>query len=297
MDVMQRGGMKAWWRAIRPHHWAKNTLVFVPAAAAHTLSDPAVLWQSLAAFLAFSLAASGGYLANDVLDAVSDRLHPTKRGRPVASGELGPRAALTGAAVAVAASLAIGLFALAPLFLLVLAGYLLLTAWYSLDLKRRPVADIFCLAALYSVRIIAGSAATGIELSFWLLAFAMLLFFSLATAKRATELAELASRSEQRAPGRGYAVSDLPLLIVFGVAAAYSSVLLLALYVNARADVLYTRPMLLWLLCPLLLYWVSRVWLKTYRRELHEDPVVFALTDRPSLAIALLGAALVWLAS
>jgi 4-hydroxybenzoate polyprenyltransferase len=288
--------MKAWLRAIRPHQWAKNSLVLIPAAAGQVLSEPVILTQCALAFAAFSLMASGTYLINDVLDAESDRSHPTKQRRPIASRELTVRSALTGAVILIGAALAISWFTLPLMFLLVLSGYLLLTLWYSFDLKQRAMVDILCLAALYTGRILAGSAATGIEPTFWLLAFSMLLFFSLAAAKRATELAGLASQSERQAPGRGYTVRDLPLLVIFGVVSAYASVLLLALYVNARGDQMYTQPRLLWLLCPALLYWVSRIWLKTYRKELHEDPVVFALTDRPSLAVAFVCAALVWFA-
>ena len=288
--------LRSWIRAIRPHHWAKNALVFVPAAAAHTLGDPAVLAASALAFLAFCLVASGTYLVNDILDREFDRSHPTRRQRPIANGDITIAAARTAAVFLVVTGFAVGYLGLGWPFLGVLGGYLFVTLWYSLQLKQRPVTDILCLAALYTGRILAGSAATGIEPSFWLLAFSMLLFFSLAAAKRATELAGLASRSEQQAPGRGYTVGDLPLLVVFGVASAYASVLLLALYLNARADILYTRPVLLWLLCPALLYWISRIWLKTYRQELHEDPVVFALTDRPSIGVALICAALVWFA-
>ena len=287
---------RLWMRAIRVHHWSKNALVFVPAVAAHALNDAAAWRSSVLAFLAFSLVASGSYLVNDILDRDADREHPTRRARPIASGALSISAARAGAAGLIAGGLAIGGLGVNWPFAGVLSGYLVVTLWYSLRLKQRPVIDILCLAGLYTGRILGGSAATGIEPSFWLLAFSMLLFFSLATAKRTTELSGVAARSEARAPGRGYEVGDLPLLIVFGVASAYASVLLLALYVNARAEVLYARPQLLWLLCPALLYWVSRIWFKTYRQELHDDPVVFALTDRPSLAVALISVVLVWLA-
>jgi 4-hydroxybenzoate polyprenyltransferase len=288
--------VQAWLRAIRPHHWAKNTLVLIPAAAGHALAEPGVLAQSAIAFVAFSLMASGTYLVNDVLDAESDRNHPTKKRRPVANRELTARSAVAGAIFLIGAALLISWLTLPPMFLIVLSGYLVLTLWYSLGLKQRAMVDILCLATLYTGRILGGSAATGIEPTFWLLAFSMLLFFSLAAAKRATELAGLASRSAEQAPGRGYRVSDLPLLVVFGVVSAYASVLLLALYVNARGEQMYARPMLLWLLCPALLYWVSRIWLKTYRQELHEDPLVFALTDRPSIAVATICAVLLWFA-
>jgi 4-hydroxybenzoate polyprenyltransferase len=288
--------MKAWLRAIRPHHWAKNTLVFMPAVTAHALGDPATVFRCVLTFLAFSLAASGTYLINDVLDAESDRRHPTKHRRPVAAGELTVPAALSSAALLVGAAVAIGITSLPREVLLVLASYLVLTLWYSLRLKQRAVVDVLCLAALYTLRVLAGSAATGIELSFWLLAFSMLLFFSLATAKRATELAGLGSDAARATPGRGYTVRDLPLLVMFGAASAFASVLLFALYLNARGEALYSRPELLWLLCPALLYWILRIWLKTYRQELHEDPVVFALTDRPSMAVALGAALLIWLA-
>jgi 4-hydroxybenzoate polyprenyltransferase len=290
------GRTRAWLRAARVHQWAKNVLVFVPAVAAHMIGEPRILAQSCVAFLAFCLAASGTYIINDLLDLSADRSHPAKRLRPFASGDLGAAEGIGAAAGLIGLSLAIGYVWLSGAFLVVLCGYILGTLWYSLELKRRPGADIFCLAALYAGRILGGSAATGIEPSFWLLAFAMFLFLSLAAAKRATELAGLESRSEQQAPGRGYTVSDLPLLLAFGVASAYTSVLVLALYVFSRAEVLYSRPKVLWLLCPVLLYWVSRVWLKTHRRQLHEDPVVFALTDRPSQLVGLVCIALVWLA-
>jgi 4-hydroxybenzoate polyprenyltransferase len=292
-----RSRIRIWLRAMRAHQWAKNVLVFVPAAAAQMLGQPQVLVQSLLAFAAFCLAASGMYIVNDLLDLDSDRQHPVKRARPLASGDLKAREGLAAAVALVAGSFAIGYLLLGALFLAVLCGYVLVTLWYSLDLKRRVGVDILCLAGLYTLRILAGSAATHIEPSFWLLAFSMFLFLSLAAAKRSAELAGVESRSENRAPGRGYVVSDLPLLLAFGVAAAYSSVLVLALYMYSRAEVLYAHPQVLWLLCPVLLYWVSRVWLKTHRRQLHEDPVVFALADWPSRLVAVASIAIVLLAT
>lgn len=287
----------AWLRSARIHHWVKNALIFVPAAAAQVIWVPTVLAQSLTAFLAFSLVASGTYILNDLLDLEADRMHPTKRYRPFASGDLQAVEGFVGVIALVAAGLAIGYLALGWLFLVVLCGYILATAAYSFGIKRRPAVDLLWLAALYTGRIVAGSAATGIEPTFWLLAFSMFLFLSLAAAKRSAELGGLESRSRDQAPGRGYAVSDMPLLLAFGVAAAYTSVLVLALYVYSRADDLYAEPEALWLLCPALLYWMSRIWLKVHRRQLDEDPLVFAFTDAPSVLVGVACVALVWLAA
>jgi 4-hydroxybenzoate polyprenyltransferase/phosphoserine phosphatase len=289
--------VRAWLRGARVHHWLKNALVFVPAIAAQALWDPQVFMQCVVAFLAFSLAASGIYVHNDLLDLRADRAHPAKRKRPFASGELQAAEGMVGSVALVAAGIILGYAWLGPLFVAVLVAYIAGTVAYSFGIKRRPVVDILWLAGLYTGRILAGSAATHIEPSFWLLAFSMFLFLSLAAAKRAAELVGLEARSELHAPGRGYSVSDLPLLLAFGVAAAYTSVLVLALYLFSRADDLYARPQLLWLLCPALLYWVSRIWLKAHRRKLHEDPLVFAFTDPPSIVVGILSVILVWLAS
>jgi len=288
---------RAFPRAIRAHQWTKNILVFAPVVGAHLFADPRALTLSALAFMAFCVTASGTYIVNDLLDLPSDRHHPAKRLRPFANGELTIAEGAAAAAALITTGFLIGYAGLGWKFCVVLSTYLLVTLWYSLSLKRRAITDILCLASLYTLRILGGSAATGIEPSFWLLAFSMFLFLSLAAAKRSAELGALDSRKEQQAGGRGYTVQDLPLLLAFGVAAAYSSVLVLALYIFHRGEILYARPEILWLLCPALLYWVSRIWLKTYRRQLHEDPVVFALTDRPSLLIALASAALVWLAT
>ena len=289
--------LRSWLRAVRPHQWTKNVLVFVPALAGHVLLQPQVFLQCVLAFLAFGLVASGTYLINDLLDLTADRRHPTKRSRPFANGDLQITEGLAGAVLLTGGGLLLGYSMLNGLFLLALCGYMLATLWYSADLKRRAGADILCLAGLYTLRILAGSAATHVPPSFWLLAFSMFLFLSLAAAKRSTELSGLESRSARQAPGRGYVVSDLPLLLAFGVAAAYCSVLVLALYLFSQAQAEYSRPQVLWLLCPVFLYWVSRVWLKTHRRQLHEDPVVFALTDWPSRFVALACVAIIWFAT
>jgi 4-hydroxybenzoate polyprenyltransferase len=286
----------AWLRALRVHQWSKNVLVFVPALASHRLLEPGILGSATVAFVAFSLAASGNYLLNDLLDLDADRAHASKRGRALASGDIGISAGLVAAVVLIAAALALGGSLLGPAFLGMLAGYLAVSLWYSVSLKRLPMVDIICLAALYTIRVIAGGVATAIEPSFWLLAFSMFLFLSLAAAKRVTELNAPPAGQAASPAGRGYDVRDLPLLVAFGVASGYLSVLVLALYVGTGAEALYSEPRLIWLVCPLLLYWISRIWLRTHRGTLHEDPVVFALTDRPSLLAGALAVLLVALA-
>ena len=290
------GAARSWLAAARIHHWVKNVLVFVPAAAAKALSDPVVLANAGIAFVALCLVTSGGYIFNDLLDLASDRAHPTKRHRPFANSDLHATHGVIGAVLLVGAGVTIGYQWLGLPFLAIQLAYLIGTCWYSLDIKRRALVDILFLAGLYTLRILAGSAATHIEASFWLLAFSMFLFLSLAAAKRSAELAGVESRSEQRAAGRGYSVNDLPLLLASGIAAAYSSVLVLALYVFSQATALYSHAQLLWLLCPALLYWLSRIWLKAHRRQLQEDPLVFAFTDWPSLVVGLICLGVVWAA-
>jgi 4-hydroxybenzoate polyprenyltransferase len=179
-------------------------------------------------------------------------------------------------------------------FFAMLVIYVVATVWYSQHLKRIPMVDTLVLAGLYSVRVIAGSAATAIVPSFWLLALAMFLFLSLAMAKRYAELKLMIASGLKHTAGRGYTIDDAPLLQTCGVAAGYISVLVLAFYVNSGAAQLnYHRVEVLWLLCPLLLYWITRVWIKTARGQMHDDPVVFATRDRPSLAVACLGLLLI----
>ena len=272
----------AWHRALRLHQWAKNTLVFAPLIAAHHYLDTHAITATILAFVAFSLCASAAYIVNDLCDIEADRLHPRKRHRPFAAGELSVRAGITAAVSLLFAAIAIALFLLPLGFTGLLTCYFILTLWYSLRLKRKAIVDVLSLAGLYTLRILAGSAATNISPSFWLLALSMFLFLSLASAKRYVELRGL---QQDGAPvaGRGYTTSDLPLVLAFGVAAGFMAVLVVALYVQSDAASLYAYPYALWVVCPILLYWTSRIWLKAFRGQLHDDPVVFAMTDRPSL--------------
>lgn len=297
-DVMPRKPVRLWtWaRALRLHQWAKNLLVFVPLVSAHMVMDPTSIERALLAFLAFGMCASSVYLLNDLVDLPSDRAHPRKRHRPFAAGELSPLTGLVLAPVLLAIAFVIALW-LPERFLLVLAGYYLLTFAYSFRLKRIEMLDVIVLAALYTARIIAGAAAIAVPLSFWLLAFSMFLFLSLALIKRFTELAVMRDSGLDSMAGRGYRVDDLSLLGTLGVSSGYLSVLVLALYINSRdSEALYHHPKMLWLLCPLLLYWISRSWSLTYRGRMHDDPLLFALKDPASLVVSAIGLVIVLLA-
>jgi 4-hydroxybenzoate polyprenyltransferase len=274
-----------WLKAMRLHQWVKNVLIFLPALLAHRIFVPAVLVQSVAAFVAFGLCASSVYLVNDLLDLAADRRHPRKCRRPFASGALSAQSGvMASAALLCGAALLAGFVGWR--FAAVLAGYYLLTWTYSLRLKRAALVDVMTLAGLYTIRIVAGSAATGISLSFWLLAFSVFIFLSLGFVKRYTELDDARRAGAANSHGRGYWATDLPLLMNLGVTAGYCTVVVMALYINSTdSQALYRHNKPLWLVCPLLLYWISRIWLLTTRSQMHDDPVVFALRDRLSLVV------------
>ena len=289
----ERRPVRIWTRALRLHQWLKNLLVFLPLLAAHRLFSLDAAAHAAAAFVAFGLCASGVYLLNDLLDLASDRRHPRKRERPFAAGTLPLTAGLVAAPALTLAAFALALV-IAPLFALTLLGYYVLTLAYSFRLKRIVMLDVVVLAALYTIRIVAGAAAIAQPLSFWLLAFSMFIFLSLAMLKRYTELRMLQANGWNNAEGRGYRVDDLGLIQSLGAASGYLSVLVLALYINSTAsEALYHRPEVLWLLCPLLLYWISRVWVVAHRGLMHDDPVIYAVVDRVSRVVLVLGALVV----
>ena len=284
-------------KALRPHQWMKNVLVFLPPAAAHSLV-PHVLIEALIAFVAFSLCASSVYVLNDLLDLEADRRHKRKRNRPFASGALSVKAGLT-----MVPLLGIAAFALAAtagwLFVFTLFVYLVLTSLYSFRLKQQVIVDVILLAMLYTMRILGGAAATMISPSFWMLAFSMFLFFSLALVKRYSELIPLltAGKADVLA-GRGYRASDLPVLMATGVASGMMAVLVLAFYLDdARTRAIYPSRQFALLAPVLILYWISRLWMKTHRDEMHDDPVVFAARDWQTLVIVTLLAVLFGLAT
>ncbi|WP_089725674.1 UbiA family prenyltransferase [Candidatus Thiosymbion oneisti] len=288
--------LKHYLKALRIHQWLKNLLVFVPLLLAHRFGDLVLVGQALLAFLAFGLCASSVYLLNDLLDLPDDRRHPTKRHRPFAAGTV---SIVYG--VMLIPGLLISAFGLAlflPLeFMGMLAFYYLITLAYSLRLKGVALVDVMVLAGLYVIRIIAGAAAVSVMLSFWLLAFSMFLFLSLALVKRFTELLTMQQQEGIAAFGRGYRTTDRETLSQFGSTSAYSAVLVLAFYINSEAmRDLYTHPEVIWLLCPLLLYLMTRIWLLARRGQLDEDPVVFVIRDRYSQWLVGIGALLLWLA-
>lgn len=283
----RRAGIKGYAKALRVHQWLKNLLVFVPMLLAHQIYSPATWVNGILAFFSFSLCASSVYLLNDLLDLPADRQHPRKRSRPFASGAIPITHGVLLIPLLLLGAFGIAISALPTAFVAVLGGYYLLTVSYSFWLKAVVLLDALLLAGLYTVRIIGGAAATHLQLTFWLLAFSIFLFFSLALVKRYSELLVQKRRGQLTAHGRGYHVEDLVMLMGFGVASGFIAVLVSALYVNSTAvTALYRHPFFLWLVSPLLLFWISRIWLITHRGEMHDDPVVFAAKDKGSWAVA-----------
>jgi 4-hydroxybenzoate polyprenyltransferase/phosphoserine phosphatase len=285
-------------RALRPHQWAKNLILFVPLLTSHELSRPALALDAVLAFIAFSLCASGIYVLNDLFDLESDRHHRTKRGRPFAAGDLPLPVGLASFPLLLAGG-ALLASRLRWEFGAVLGGYVLLTTTYCWGLKKAPLLDVFCLAALYTIRLIAGHGATGVAYSTWLLVFSMFIFLSLALVKRFVELNSALHQNRADIRGRGYHPDDLWLVATLGSSSGYLSALVLALYVNSSDEVhrLYRHPTLLLLVCPLLLYWISRVWMLAHREKMHEDPLVFALKDPVSYLVGVLTLIVLWLAT
>lgn len=276
-------------RALRLHQWLKNLLVFLPVILAHEWFNSRAVCASVIAALSFSLCASGVYLINDLLDLEADRQHPRKRRRPCASGELPIQFSLMLWPLAFSAAFACA-WLVSSGFFAVLTTYLILTTAYSFRLKAVALVDIILLAMLYTIRIVGGGVASGVIVSHWLLGLSMFLFLSLACVKRFSELLVLLQRNEKKTWGRGYWVGDLEQIAAFGAASGYISVLVLALYVSSD-DVarLYHDPQIIWLACPLLLYWVSRIWLLARRGIVHDDPLIFALRDKVTYIVAAFG--------
>jgi 4-hydroxybenzoate polyprenyltransferase len=275
-------------RAIRVPQWAKNTLLFVPMLLAHSHITRGRVLDTLLAFVAFCFTASATYIVNDLLDIEADRHHARKRRRPFAAGDIAASSGIL-LVLLLLASAAVCTFFLPLAFAFWLGVYFVTTLAYSFYLKRIPLVDVIVLAALYTVRIVAGGAASQVEISPWLGGFSLFFFLSLAIVKRYSELHTLQAKGLSPANQRGYVVSDLDQLRSFGTASGYAAVVVFTLYINSPAVVdLYTHPQRLWLLAPLLIFWISRVWLLAARGQLDDDPVIFAITDRVSLFLGVL---------
>ncbi|GAA4359382.1 UbiA family prenyltransferase [Variovorax defluvii] len=295
--VPPRPSLQRYLYGVRLHQWLKNVLIFLPLMPVlHELTQPILVHAALA-FLAFGLMASGIYVFNDLLDLESDRRHPRKRLRPFASGEITASTGLSMAGLLCAGSLGLSVALLPPAFVSVLLFYMALTTAYSLFLKRRAVVDVFTLAGLYTVRVAAGTAATGLPLSFWILSFSLFIFLSLALAKRYVELSGSVQEVKRMKRDRGYHPADLPFVLCAGVAAGQMAALLLGLYLHDQEMLArYKNPEYLWVLVPVFLFWTMRIWLKAIRGALHDDPVVFAARDWVSRLALGIGAVALWLA-
>lgn len=294
-----RNAWRAWMKQLRLHQWAKNALIFVPLLASHQIGEVELLFNGLMAFLMFGLCASSVYLLNDLLDLEDDRQHSKKRFRPLASGAVPIKSALIAFPVLLLSAFTGSALLLPWKFTLALAAYYALTLAYSLVLKRVMTVDVITLAMLYTVRIVAGTFAFDVVLTFWMLAFSMFLFLSLALVKRYAELRESRSKGQtELTRGRGYFPADLEMVSSLGAASGYLAVMVLALYIQDQNTLaLYQHPQVIWLACPLLLYWITRTWMITHRGWMHEDPVVFAMKDRNSLLLGVLFAAVFWFAT
>ncbi len=276
---------RAFVKEMRLHQWAKNGLIVVPLLTSHEYFESAALWNIAVAILAFSLCASGVYFLNDLLDLDADRRHPKKRFRPLASCELSIPAGIVGAMALPLASAILAALFLPLAFLGVLGIYYLVTNAYSFFIKRISTADVMTLAVLYTLRVIAGAAAIGVELTSWLMAFSIFMFVSLAYLKRYIEVAAL-DRDHGQAHGRGYSAVDSETMFALGISNATASVVVLALYISSdQITRLYPGSEILWLLCFLLLYWSNRIWVGARRGKINDDPVVFAIKDRVSQMI------------
>ncbi|TIQ34813.1 MAG: UbiA family prenyltransferase [Mesorhizobium sp.] len=284
--------LKTYIKMLRMHQWLKNSLIAVPMVLSHEYFNIGMIWQCLLAFVSFSAVASAIYIVNDFFDLALDRKHPTKRNRPFASGVLSIPFGLGAVFVLLAIGIATG--CLLPIeFLGALGGYIVVTTAYSLSFKRMLLIDVLTLAGLYTIRVLAGAAATGVDVSFWLLAFSIFFFLSLALVKRFVELRTTAIPVGERIAGRGYRTEDQEIVAQAGMASAFSSALVLALYMDSVAvRELYPHPWVMWPLAPIVLYLTMRVWILARRDEMHDDPVVFIIRDWRSQIVVAIGAVL-----
>ncbi|HUU26147.1 MAG TPA: UbiA family prenyltransferase [Methyloceanibacter sp.] len=282
-------------KSMRPHQWLKNLLVLVPLVLLGPRAELSDVFTFLCGFLLFGLLTSGTYVLNDIFDVESDRKHPRKRLRPIASGNLPFPLAAVAAVGLIAVALAGSLF-LNATFAWTLLAYLALTLSYSLFLKRIPLVDVLAIASLFTLRIVAGMTLVGLPPSEWLLIFSIFFFFSLALMKREVELGVMGKTGAQVLQGRGYAIEDRTLLLCFGAASGVASLVVFALFISSMMEQPsspYATPQLLWGAMAALSYWIMRMWLLTVRGLMDDDPILYAARERASLILAGLIAAFV----
>ena len=276
---------KAAVRELRPHQWAKNVLLFVPLYFSHQYTDLHLVFTAVMAFLSFCFCASSIYVLNDLVDLPSDRQHRTKSQRPLAAGTLSIPSGIVLSAGSLALAVTLAAIFVNSAFVLVLFGYVVLTTAYTFVLKQRMIVDVLTLASLFTYRVFAGGVAVSVSLSPWLLAFSIFFFTSLAFVKRYAELIQIKGDPTQSLKGRDYVPADLPIIASAGPAAGLIAVLVFALYINSPTMVVYySRPEALWGICLILVYWIIRIWFLAARNQMHDDPVLFAVKDRISLA-------------
>jgi 4-hydroxybenzoate polyprenyltransferase len=293
--------LKILFAALRFHQWSKNILIFVPFFAAHRYNELDSFISLCLAFFAFSLAASANYVLNDLIDLESDKTHPTKKNRPLASGKLKVKNAIILMISLITIALIIA-SSLPLIFLQLLLLYLFIAILYSLFLKKEIIIDIVILSSLYTLRIVLGGAAIDANITYWLLAFSLFLFFSLALVKRYSELLFVSSNinelsGDKSSYGRGYTFDDMPTILIIGISSGLLAVLVFALYINSpEITVLYQTPGILWFGLCILLFWISRLWLLVQRGVIKDDPVLFALKDKASLISVFSLFIIMWLA-
>lgn len=274
--------MTNFFKTIRIHQWSKNALIFLPLLLSHRFMEMDLVWTASMAFLSLSLMASANYILNDLLDLSFDRIHPTKKKRPIASGNVKRSTALIWSGTLFVCAIGLG-STISITFLKFLAIYLLVTTAYSYWIKKMMILDVLTLAFLYTLRVLIGSRILHIPFSEWLFAFSIFLFCSLGFLKRNNEMINLAKAMEQQTkdiPGRGYRLADLPIIQLFGINCGIASALVFVLYINSdNVRLLYQTNYWLWLITPMFMYWLTRIWLIAARGEMNEDPIVFSIKD------------------
>jgi len=285
MQIDQPSMSKATIEVLRPHQWVKNLLIFIPIVTSNATRDLNAWTNATVMFLSFCATASGIYVFNDLCDVEADRRHPKKRTRPFASGSL----PVVFGYILTPIMLTIGFILASAISMLLFAvGYAGISIAYSTKLKKVPLVDLFVLAALYTIRLFSGGAATGYHVSLWLLAYSGFLFLGLAIIKRVTELKVVLEMGEEQSFRRGYMTQDINMLQQMGIVASFVSSLVLALYAQSSiAEETYRHPKILWIMIPLLLFWQCRLWMATTRGDMHTDPIIYTAKDWVSRLVGL----------